>query len=139
MARYLDDRRYEESGDVGLIDIGDNAQPIITRDDGSQIDQTTVPQVTADQNNYAIPPGELIRLSTDASRTFTGFSGSRPGLFVICNVGSQNVVIANDNAGSTAENRVLCHSGANITLNANESVLITYDFQSSRWRTIGFV
>jgi hypothetical protein len=100
--------------------------------------QVTPDQVLANQNNYALPAGELIRLSTDASRTFTGFAGARPGVFVVANVGVFDVVIAHQNAGSDAQNRVICHTGANITLNADESVSIIYDFSSLRWRTVGF-
>jgi hypothetical protein len=105
----------------------------------ADVGQISPPQVTADQNNYKLPDGELIRLTTDASRTFTGFSPPRLGRFVICNVGAQDVVIANNSASSVAVNRVLCHTAANITLNPNESVEIIYDFASSKWRTIGFV
>lgn len=105
----------------------------------ADVEQVSPPQVTADQNNYTLSEAELVRLSTDASRTFTGFTPPRLGRFVICNVGSFDVVIAHDSASSDAVNHVLCHTGANITLNPNESVTIIYDFVSSRWRTVGFV
>lgn len=139
MARYLDDPRYDESG--GLVEVSFDERPTFVAPDAgssSQIDQVTTEQVTADQNNYALPPGELIRLSTDASRNFTGFSGARPGIFALANVGASDVVIVNNSGSSTAENRVRCHTGANITLNPGESVFIVYDFGSSVWRTIGF-
>lgn len=101
--------------------------------------EISYPQITADQNDYPLDPGILQRLSSDASRTITGFANPDSGLKWLVNVGSNNIVIANDNAGSLAANRVLCHTGANITLNPNESVQIGYDFTSSRWRTVGFV
>lgn len=141
MARYTTDPRYDGGGSVNSTDRIDNDRIVIVPDNNSQIDQVTAPQATADQNNYALPPGELIRLSTDASRNFTGFSGARPGIFAIVNVGTvagRDVVIVNDSGGSAAENRVLCHTGGNITLNISESVFIVYDFASSRWRTVGF-
>lgn len=137
MARYLDEPRYE-GGDNFPGDRVDTGRPTITPADTSQIDQVTTEQVAADQNNYPLPPGELIRLSTDASRNFTGFSGARPGIFALCNVGGFDVVIVNSSGSSTTENMVLCHTGGNITLNPGESVFILYDFQSSRWRTVGF-
>lgn len=138
--RYAEDLRYDDGSGAGffLRDRVENDRTVITPADNSQIDQVTTEQVTADQNNYALPPGELIRLSSDASRNFTGFSGARPGIFALANVGGFDVVIVNASGSSTAENQVLCHTGGNITLNPAESVFIVYDFQSSRWRTVGF-
>lgn len=142
--RYGDgyDNRYT-SGGIG-IDLPLDPSEFIDRitqnaPSDSQIDQVSPAQITADQNNYSLPNTMIIRLSTDALRTITGFAGARPGISIIVNVGTQDLVIANSSASSTAENRVLCHTGANITLNANESVQIFYDFSTLRWRTVGFV
>lgn len=140
MARlpYDSDSRYEDTSFRIREDRVNDNPVVIIREDNSRVDQTTTPQATADQNNYPLPPGDLIRLSTDASRNFTGFAGSRPGVIALVNVGSFDVVIVNDSGSSTAENRVLCHTGGNITLNPGESVFIVYDFESARWRTVGF-
>lgn len=107
---------------------------------GDQQDQTvsqvTPPQITADQNNYSLPAAaEIVRLFTDAARTITGFTGARAGKITLCNVGSFDLVIANNNAGSDAMNRVLCHTGGDITLGPNMSVDVWYDFMSLIWRT----
>lgn len=141
MARYIfdEERRYRDSDPVNPLDRDGDLPFIPPPDDNSQIDQVTVPQVTADQNNYELPPGQIVIFSTDASRTFTGFKGARPGFTIFCNGGSFDGVVANNNAGSTTENRTLCHTGANITLNPNESAILFYDFANSRWRTVGFV
>lgn len=143
VARYLDgEARYIDGRDVPITKPSldpEQIRRIVNTLNAAQVGQVTQPQVTADQNNYALPESELVRLSTDASRTFTGFTPPRTGRFVLCNVGGFDVVVANNNAGSTDVNRVLCHTGANITLNPNESVTIIYDFASSRWRTVGFV
>lgn len=105
----------------------------------AQLGQVTPPQVTANQNNYPMPAAEVVRFTTDAARTITGFAGARPGFTILVNVGSQNLVLANASVSSSAENQIVCHTGGNITLNAAESVIVFYDFGSSRWRTIGFV
>lgn len=142
MARYVDEQRYDVGYELDPAQIGRDSeilQRVVDNQNEHQIGQVTPDQVTADQNNYTLPDGELVRLSTDASRTFTGFAGARPGRFVLCNVGANDLVIANNNVGSDAQNRVLCHTGANITLNPNESVTIIYDFLTTMWRTIGFV
>lgn len=137
--RYGDEERYRLPDDAERIDRGDIDQdrPVIVSQE-AQVTEVTTPQVTADQNNYPLPKGDPIRLSTDASRTFTGFTPPRVGTFVMVNVGSFDLVIANNSGSSSAENRVMCHTGADITLNANESVQMYYDYTSSRWRTVGF-
>lgn len=144
MARYQDEYGFEgrygpiEDESVGGIP-ADFVQIVTGQQNRDDISQNTPDQITANQNNYSLPVVEIVRLSTDASRTITGFAGARVGRFVIVNVGSQNLVIANNSGSSDAQNRVLCHTGADITLNANESVTIFYDYTSTMWRTVGFV
>lgn len=96
-------------------------------------------QITADQNNYA-PTGHdtanVLRLSTDASRTITGLTApSAYGVTKwIMNVGGFNLVLSKQNASSTAANRFAI--GADITLTPDTSALIWYDMTTSRWRAL---
>lgn len=93
-------------------------------------------QITANQNDYAQPetPG-IWRLSTDAARDITGISYSNDGeLIRIVNVGSNNLVLKHQNAGSRAENRLICTGAADITLAANEAAIGWYDEITLRWR-----
>lgn len=100
---------------------------------------TSPAQITANQNNYN-PGGRsyLQRWNTDASRNITGLvfastaaDGER---HIIVNVGSQNIVLQNENASSTAANRFTNSTGADITLSANQAAEIIYDTTSTRWR-----
>jgi hypothetical protein len=98
-------------------------------------------QITADQNNYQAGSGRSMfyRLSSDASRTITGFNpagGTNQSgeIHYFINVGSQNIVLANESASSTAANRFTNSTGADITLAANEAAMVVYDGTSSRWR-----
>ena len=137
MSRYLgEDARYAADSDA-LI------RPELTPAEISQLSgllsaaplgQVSPDQITANQNNYPLPEEFLIRLSSDAARTITGFAGARPELTIICNVGAQNIILAHQNAGSTASNRIISPTGADYTLNANESAHVVYDFTSLRWR-----
>jgi hypothetical protein len=102
------------------------------------VGEVELDEVTANQDNFQLPLSLIIIFSTDASRNFTGFTPPRPGILVFCNGGSNDGVIVNNSGSSDAENRVLNHTGANITLNAGESVFLFYHYGSSRWRTIGF-
>lgn len=96
----------------------------------------TPTQITTDQNNYAPGVARYYRLSTDASRTLTGLAVSQVGgqECWILNAGSNPVVLSNQNGSSTAANRFLTNTGADITLAANEVAMLVYDSTTSRWR-----
>lgn len=92
-------------------------------------------QITSDQNDYALATGTFFRLSTDASRTITGLTGGTDGKWmVIANVGSFNLVLANQNASSTTTNRIITGTGASITIAPDEQVRLIYDSTTGRWR-----
>lgn len=100
--------------------------------------QVSPPQITVSQNNYGLPGVRFVRLSTSGSLTITGFTGARTER-LIANVGANNLVISHQDVASIAENRVITHTAASITLNAAESVFLWYDLSSQRWRTVGLV
>jgi hypothetical protein len=92
--------------------------------------------ISATVDDYAptgLATASVLRLSSDASRTVTGLTGGALGrLLLVQNVGANPIVLANQNAGSTAANRFLF--GVDRTLEAERSVLLIYDATSSRWR-----
>jgi hypothetical protein len=97
--------------------------------------------IDADQNNFRLARGIIHRFTTDASRTITGFNALDldSQIRLIVNVGAtNNLVLANENVGSASPNRIITHTGSDITLGPNESVLIFYDRTSARVRTVGF-
>lgn len=96
----------------------------------------TAAQITADQDNYALPAARYYRLSSDASRTITGMNVAQTDgqEFEIWNVGSNNIILADQSLASTAGYRFLSSTGANITLGPNEIALCRYDGASSRIR-----
>jgi hypothetical protein len=93
-------------------------------------------QITADQNNYA-PGGSsmFMRFSSDASRNITGLSISQVDgeVHTVINVGSNNIVLVNESASSTAANRFTNSTGADITLAAKQAADLIYDGTASRW------
>jgi hypothetical protein len=104
----------------------------------------TSTQITANQNDYTGTDGSntcssklTLRISSDASRNITGLSCSQAegDIRVLHNVGAQNIVLTNQDAGSTAGNRFL-FGGGDMTLAADTSVTIRYDGVASRWRAI---
>lgn len=100
---------------------------------------TTPSQITGDQNNYN-PGGQgvYLRLSSDASRNITGLTFTSAQIsgevHTIVNSGSQNIVLVNESASSTAANRFHNATGADITLTADQQASIWYDGTLSRWR-----
>lgn len=100
-----------------------------------EIQAASPAQITGDQNNYNPSPAGFWRLSSDASRTITGIAGVYDGRVLnIVNVGSQNIVLANQHVGSFAVNRIITGTGANITLAADDTAMLVYDAVTLRWR-----
>lgn len=92
-------------------------------------------QITANQNDYnptGLADASVLRLSTDASRNVTGLQGGSDGrIIVIRNVGSNNIVLKDEDSGSSAANRFALPS--DVTLSADQQAILIYDSTSSRW------
>lgn len=104
--------------------------------------QATYAQITADQNNYQlIPLLSEHRLSTDASRTITGFdapaAGSVDRTLTVHNVGSFNIVYAHASGSSATGNTFVLPGATSYTQAANTSVTFSYDKVSQVWRLTG--
>lgn len=94
----------------------------------------TPAQITADQNNYSPGAGLFQRWSSDASRNVTGVVAGVDGeIRFIWNVGTQNIVLQNENALSTAANRWTTSTGADLTLSPNKCAMKMYSTTTSRW------
>lgn len=98
----------------------------------------TPSQITSNQNDYSptnLSKAVVLRLSTDASRNVTGLTGGARGRnLILQNVGTHDLVLKDQDSGSTAANRFLF--GADYTLAAGGGCVILYDATSSRWRMI---
>lgn len=96
-------------------------------------------QLTGDQNDYnptGLATASTIRLTGDNSfRTITGLAGGSDGrVIMLHNIGTSAILLANQNAGSTAANRFEL-GGGDIPLFPGDLLNIQYDATSSRWRT----
>ena len=95
-------------------------------------------QLTANQNNYEIGNGTHFRISSDAARTITGFTGGVSGkVLALSNNGSNIITLANQNASSGAANRILTGIATDYNINADETIFLIYDDTTARWRLIG--
>lgn len=93
-------------------------------------------QITANQNDYAQPetPG-IWRLSANPASDITGIAYSNDGeLIRIVNVGSRTITLKHQNAGSRAENRMICTGAVDIALGTDEAAIGWYDEITLRWR-----
>ena len=94
-------------------------------------------QITANTNNYDAGANSWLRVNTDASRNITGIVARKiERTLWVLNVGAQDLVLQNQNGSSTAANRIISPTGADITLGANDSARLWYDTTTSRWRII---
>lgn len=99
----------------------------------------TPAQITANQDNYnpGGDPAYYQRWSSNASRNVTGLTFTAAKYdgqtHLIVNVGSQNIVLMHD-VTSTAANRFLNSTGADITLSPNQAAEVIYDATVTRWR-----
>lgn len=131
--------RFGISNDVGFQRPSANIARLYNGGSGAATFATpalTPAQIASDQNNYAPGIGWFQRWSSDASRTITGLvAGAADGqICEIWNVGSQNIVLANESASSIAANRWTTSTGADLTLAANKCAKARYDTTSARWR-----
>lgn len=95
----------------------------------------TLPQITADKNNYDLGAGEFFRLSSDAARNITGIVGGTDNRVInLSNIGAFTITLQNQNAGSTAGNRIITGTGADVALAADDNAILRYDVLSQRWR-----
>jgi hypothetical protein len=96
-------------------------------------------QITSNQNDYNpanLATSSILRINSDASRQLTGLQGGADGRIIgIINAGANNIFLKNEDAGSTAANR-LALGGADLLLTGNEGVALWYDATSSRWRLL---
>lgn len=101
----------------------------------------TPSQITANQNDYNPTSWNVswcMRLSSDASRDITGLTKTTTGrLALLINEGTQNIVLKNDNASSSATNRFKFGYGQDVVLRPEKCILLWHDATDDRWRMIG--
>ena len=99
--------------------------------------ERTPAQFVANQDNYDPGNYDVLRISSDASRTVSGFSDGRKGRILhLVNVGSNDIVLAHESASSTAANRLLISSHADATLLPGQTAMAYYDDTTQRWRVL---
>lgn len=92
-------------------------------------------QITSNQNDYnptGMASASVLNLSSDAARSVSGLAGGAEGRVVaLINTGSQNILLPNESASSTAANRFAL--GSDLAIGAKQSLMLRYDGTASRW------
>ncbi len=114
----------QNGGTLTSVDIGDQA--------------SSPAAITVSQNNYAAGPYRRLRLTSTGSVTITGFAGGFDGLRkTVMNVGSNEIILADQSGSSSAANQIDTGSGAAVSLLAGDCAELVYDGSSSLWRVVG--
>lgn len=96
--------------------------------------ENTPAQITADQNDYVPGNFDVLRLSTDAPRTITGFRGGVKGRFLrLFNIGTYEITVAHQSGSSLLGNRVVSPTGFDLVINAGGQLVLYYDITRSVW------
>jgi hypothetical protein len=96
---------------------------------------TTYTAVNGDTDNLVTSKSSVVRITGPTGGFgFTGIAGGVNGRVVtLINTTSQNMTIYNQNAGSSAENRIITGTGANIATTGSGAVSLIYLVDDSRW------
>jgi len=93
---------------------------------------------TGTSNDVSFGTGALFRLTGASAQTITGIAGGANGrIITLVNAASQAATIANNSGSSSAGNKIITGTGANITVVAGGSISLVYDSGDSVWRVVG--
>lgn len=80
-------------------------------------------------------PITMVRLTDAGALDLTGVAGGASGRIVILlPVGAGGLTVRHENAGSTADNRILIAGAADFTVVTDAPVVLLYDSTTARWR-----
>jgi hypothetical protein len=83
--------------------------------------------LTTNQNNYAIGDYDHLILFPTGAITITGIAGGTPGrVLFITTRGAGSIVYANENASSSAGNRIITISSASVTHTTRQTLMLIY-------------
>lgn len=105
--------------------------------EGSTIFKENSVYITSDQDDY-LTTYDLIYVSSDDSRAFTGFTGGVGGrMIVIYNNGSFSLFLNHQDVNSSASNRMITPTDKPLAIAPGQVARIYYDDDVSRWHVEG--
>jgi hypothetical protein len=117
----------------GVVKFGSN----VTGDGTWSGGVNTAGSIGSNQNDYN--PASIAHFQRWNSSTAVDITGMtrfqvQGQTHLIVNVGANNITLKHQNAGSSAANRFLCSTGADIVLAPDQAADVIYDATISRWR-----
>ena len=96
---------------------------------------------TGTLNDYALSAtASVLRWNGAGALTLSGMTGGTDGrLMVVLNVTTTQTLTIDHDAASTASNRFICPTSADLSVGVDSGFLCIYDATSSRWRIIAVV
>jgi len=92
-------------------------------------------QLVETQNDYDIGDNKIHRIDATSAVSITGITDGFEGKeLTIVNFGSAAITFTNEDAASTAANRIITGTGASVVLGQDDVLNMFYDDTSSRWR-----
>jgi hypothetical protein len=127
------------SGNVGIGSTAPGAALTVTG--GEALNFGTDYSTTGVQNNVNLTATSSVRYTGSSAATFTGIiagtSNVAGSILHLHNASSSALTISNQNASSTATNRIITGTGSDMVMAANSSVIMQYDGTAALWRVIG--
>lgn len=130
-----------DGGNTGEVLTTDGSGNLTWQASGSTVEYAvnSPTAYAADQNNLSLSmDNTLFRLSASSNISLTGIdaTGVNDGkMIIIVNVCSGDIRLRDQNAGSTATNRIIT-AGGTVTLKTNGTATLIYDAATQRWRLI---
>lgn len=124
---------YGDTETDGELELGgsDGVDGFVSLLDGLHISSAAPAQITSDQNDYDLPRSIIVRLTTDAARSITGFAAPSPARYrlhiLVNNNASDAITIQHNNAGSSAGNKTACFPTVDLSLGASEFGVLWYN------------
>jgi hypothetical protein len=80
---------------------------------------------------------QIIKVSNASLTSIRSISPAIQKLIILINGTGSTIAIKNQDAGATAANRIITGSGIDLSLRTDQSIVFSYDDNSTRWRISG--
>lgn len=121
-------------GGAGTTASWDLASVIVSASHRLSLNVATPAQIVANTNNYNPGAGSFFRLTTDAARDITGIvAGADGDIIHLRNAGAFNFTLTNQDAASSAANRIITGTGGSVVYAPDDNAMLVYDITDARW------
>lgn len=132
------EQKFRSMVETALIDIEAAIFALRTTYGTLGLGQGDISLANGANNDVGLGYDTFVRISgPSASFSTTGLAGGERGrILLMTNTTAQQWTISNESASSTAQNRIITHTGSDVVLTATggSAAVFIYDSTSERWR-----